>query len=352
MIEATPMMKLYKRNVQEFILKLVKFNRFDQFLQTRFQISLSDLRLSLNVSSSSSHKNTSSYLPFPFKRSEKESTEPSKSWFSRTTTIPDSRQLHSPPLSPPILPPSSTIIPTDLIKKNQEIERLQFQNKSLEATIRTKESRILELQKEIITINKHTNNIEQQLHKRPDQNNVSKLLQRIKDKDGSIKDLQLLCEEYRQEISDLKQAQTLKQPMIDELIKNVTKQDSLIHQLQQKLQLDQKSSSSPQINSFLLNLPFIKQYYFLLKYKQDHKNWGLIMINILTLILSMIILLNGLQFVLYVTLWIFTTRVNPSAYVYDDYGDSVFSLTSTFEWWKEIEWLEYLVYNLEDYLWQ
>ncbi|KAK6198743.1 uncharacterized protein RJT21DRAFT_122360 [Scheffersomyces amazonensis] len=341
MIQTSPSMKLHRNQLKEFLLKMVHFDRFEIFLQTRFQISPGAVRIIVNKSTDNNNINNINNsnnninihdVNSKYKVNNNNNVENEQSRFSF-----QKQQLNTPP---------PEVNHLKLQEKNTEIQRLTTEISSLQLSLEIKDRRIRELDDELQTINKHVHNIEQQLRKRPEQRNTNDLLNRIKDKDGNIKSLQQLCNQYQKEIKELKNQQSVNKLQMNELIKNLNENDRLISNVQNKFKIENK------IDSIILNLPFIKQYYNFFKYRKQQRNWGLVVINIITLILTTIILLNGLQFVLYVTLWFITSLSSKNQqleYVYDNYGDPLFGLQSTFQWWKEIEWLEYLIYTIQDW---
>jgi len=137
------------------------------------------------------------------------------------------------------------------------------------------------------------------------------------------------------------------EPIVQELIESITKQDVLIESLKKKLVLDE-SGSKDRLKEFMINLPFLKQYYMFYKYKQENSNWGNLVMNAITLMFSSFMVVNFFKLVLYMGTWIATYH-STELFTYDDYGTGWFSTQSTFVWWKEIEWIEYAVYYLRDW---
>ncbi|KAK6454104.1 myosin-like protein [Scheffersomyces xylosifermentans] len=366
MIQGTPQMRLPKKEFKEFLSRLVNFPNFEIFLYQRCNISADDLQRIMKVP----YKGPVSSYPSPkpmenYQTFSRPSSKPYQSTiFESKINVPT--QLRSPPTSP-----SDWKLKSELESKQRllsstdsELRRKEAQNNDLVADNSLQRRKIHQLENEVDTLNNYIQTLEDQLSKRPGEGNSKRTLEKLKDRDRTIKGLEQLCNEYKKEITALEEGEAKQVKQATELIKYLNDQDVLIKNLQLKLaltgedlQLQSKRASledqgieDSRLKRFLLNLPFLKQYYFYYKYKQHNKSPIMFIINIVALISSAILALNLLEYGLYFFTWVFTKSYDTSTYVYDSYGTDTFNTKATFVWWKEIDSLEYLVYSLSEWL--
>lgn len=313
MIAKNPLMKLRKTEAQEFILRLVNLKNFEALLQDRFSVSFIDLQRRLAV-------------PFTPKVWENErKRERILQEIKATNSVPsrsaiddklDLKQFHLRPSS------TYTLTPPHTPFKSQD------------------HNNVTNLENEIRSLNSHIKSLENQLWVRsPREPNLglSELHSRIQEKDRRIATLERITKDYQQQLAKMEAENERNEPIIQQLMDGLTKQDILITQLKQGLQVTPDSK----VEDFIANLPFLKQYYSFFKYKQRAKS--VLVVNILALVLSSYIIVNVLRMAMLVVMWL-VPAAGRQVYVYDDYGQHL-----TIEWWKEIEWLDYAIYTIGDY---
>lgn len=281
-------LKVYKGRVGDYLLTLAKFSSFEKLFRDRFGMSVYDLPLSVKENT---HKRT------PMR---------SSILSSRPYVVP-SASLLSPPFSPKL---ESTYNSYGGLGVDQQVRELQRENTILQSTSKVQLTRISNLEKELKSLKDNTSYVDSK-----------QLLRELSEKDN--------------EISKLKSYQI----EVDELIDSINQQDELMKKLQENLDLQTTGKDSKTFQQFVNNLPYIKQYYLMFKYKQNNKDWKVVIVNIVALILTALILVNSFKFSLY----LFKSSSTPYLYLYPDESSAV-SIT----WWKEIEWLEYLVYAFND----
>lgn len=292
-----PNVNIYKLRALEFILAIVPYNNFETFLYERFNIKLQDVFLSLT--SDKFNNNTRNLSKNDYSFSE-----------NRFTSINGGRN-------------------EDINEKDAKIRILQQEIILLKASNETNLSKISDLEMEVRSLNRYNLHLEQK------HNNLD-LLKQIHEKDNIIERLESQCKNYK--FGAQSNSKLGLQPLIHELISNIDKQEALIERL--RMQLQDGKLETKGVQDFVKKLPFIKQYYNFYKYKQDHKNFGILVLDLVTLILSTIAVINVLRF----TLYLVKSSSNSSTYIYPfDDSDEV-----SISWWKEIEWLEYFIYRLND----
>lgn len=68
--------------------------------------------------------------------------------------------------------------------------------------------------------------------------------------------------------------------------------------------------------------------------------------SIVTLIVISTLVVNVFKIIVYATVLLLHTNVDPTTYIYDTYD----AVPLRPVWWKEVEWLEYWVYTLEEWM--
>ncbi|ODV81413.1 uncharacterized protein CANTADRAFT_24365 [Suhomyces tanzawaensis NRRL Y-17324] len=317
LIRSNPQMKLYKQEVKELLIRLVKYANFEEFLRERFGLSPVEIRL------------RTAKTPSRF-----ESRKPDPSLRSFITGSRHTKE-YTKPVSPPYSPPLKSF------SQRSDSDRIY-------TSINSKDDRIEALKSEITSLQRYVTSLENQIRNQPDSSS-----RRTLDRERTIKNLDKLCYDYQRELKASKKRDETNKQYISQMVDSINQQEKLIEMLKVKLDLKLVSTSfkadgeeQNKFRDFMVNLPFFKQYYAYFKYKEESKSIGLLFLNGLTLVLSAFIVINILQVVLYLILWVFGS--SDSIYVYDDYG-SWFSTKSTFVWWKEFEIVEYWVYRIGEW---
>ncbi|CAH2355930.1 hypothetical protein CLIB1423_39S00188 [[Candida] railenensis] len=143
--------------------------------------------------------------------------------------------------------------------------------------------------------------------------------------------------------------------LVNRLTSAIKVQDNLIQNIKSNLQLsenDANPSKTNQLATFMHNLPFIKQYQEHKTHQSQTHTWSSLAIDLATLVLATILILNLLKLVLFFLVYLASAGdggENFESYVMHEDGMSSKSCIY-FQWWKEIQWLEYWVYNLSDWL--
>ena len=68
--------------------------------------------------------------------------------------------------------------------------------------------------------------------------------------------------------------------------------------------------------------------------------------SIVTLIVMASVVVNVFKIIVYATVLVLQTNVDPTSYIYDTYD----SVPLRPVWWKEVEWLEYWVYTVQEWI--
>lgn len=361
-----PLLKLYHNEVVRFILRLVQYGDFMRFLRDRCGISSADIERLLDENRSLPRKPLSSYslntnidnwrntksmstsTPMTFtERLRKQTSSPSNSTpFKR-------RELYN-------LAPNSEELNRPLSSQHNWINLADKYSPSIDPLLRKTQ----ELQDEVISLKTYIDTLESQLNRVSTSNAVlaeSKTLLRDfasknADLEKKIRLLEDMCEKYQKRITLIEAEDIPYENLIHKLALETRKQEQLIQGLKSKLKLDEHASRRARFKKFLRNLPFIKQYYIYYKYQKDLKSFGMVLLNVVTLFLSCIIIINFLKFVFFFSMGISSSLLASDAfephYIYDKYQENDYWPSSAlkFEWWKEIDWLEYLVYSIGDWI--
>lgn len=372
-----PLLKLFKHELVSFILRLVKFTDMEKFLMERGSISLYDINKAVSGNSKPFRKPLS---PYNMKiNNSKSPARPISTSTPMTYNLrPESKQTISPPQSPVMMRPRSYdrkeingLRSSVLMKEHQINDRenqyssVADENNQLSSTNRMQLRKIQTLEIDINNLKKYVETLEYQLKRQSvnkpstltDRNIMKELVDKNTENEKIIQHLESLCERHQKDLTKYKTNDHKYEPIIQKLVLEMNKQDELVEKLKLKLNLNDSPSDNLELKTFLKKLPFIKQYYLYYKYQQDQKNFGTLFINMATLCLTSVILLNILKFVFYIMISLFdmnrtTSANNLQEYIYDDYGlNNWFSSNeATFIWWKEIEWLEYAVYSISDWI--
>lgn len=321
MINEKPLLKLYKVDILRFLLRLVQYPDFELYLKERANLSLSDLRRLLrserlktyNIMLTSRNNNLGINLD-KHSRITPPTSPIQKDTYGFTRKLPN---------------PKDKVSDTSYIHE----DRGRFNN-------------VGNLETEIKRLNNYIKTLENRLTERSTDRNIRDLLKDLKNKDRKIVELENLCKMYQKEILDYQVNEERKRPAINNLILSLQRQNELIGNLKSKIDLDLQDEYSKgtkkKFISVIRNFPILKQYYIYFKYKNQQKNFGMLIVNIITLILSVIILINIFQFALYIFIWIINVIMKSNGNIVNE----DINIASTFSWWKEITWLDYLVYRL------
>lgn len=278
---------------------------------------------------------------------------------SAISALNPSRPISRTPISPPVSPPRFS----DYGYKERSRNGLQSdENDGLSQKVKSQKYKIEELDRKISDLERYSDSLERQLGNKmgnlKDGRIVRELISKNSAQDRTIKNLETLCERYEQDLKQVAKQEEVNQRLIQLLNGNLKKQDQLAETLKSKLELNQPEEKELKI--FLRKLPFVKQYYMFFKYGNDYRNIGLFLVNIFTLVLSATVLLNVIKFIYFMLIPMKSGAIFDQTtleYIYENNDDLRYSILSDYSegrisvaWWKQIEWLEYLVYQINDWL--
>lgn len=372
-----PLLKLFRHELEPFILRLVNFRDMEQFLVERGRITPYDIEKAISRSKGPFRKPLS---PYNMKiNTAKSPARPISTSTPMTYNLrPQSKQTVSPPQSPVMLRArpfdrkEMNGLRTSVLMKEQQLNDREDQyssvaseNNQLSSTNRIQYKRIQNLEADLKNLKKYVETLEYQLERQntekpntfADRNIIKELVHKDSENEKVIQHLERICDNHQKELLEYKTKDEKYEPIIEKLILEMNKQDVLVSKLKHKLELDNTQSNNHSLQHFLKNLPFVKQYYMYYKYQQDQKNFGILFINTAALCLTSVMVLNVLKFVFYFIIYLCdmnrtTHESDLLEYIYDDYGiNNWFSSNdAAFVWWKEIEWLEYWVYRISDWI--
>ncbi|EGW35324.1 uncharacterized protein SPAPADRAFT_132013 [Spathaspora passalidarum NRRL Y-27907] len=329
-------MKIKKTQLKELISAAAEMHSFEELLQTRFNMGESDIRRCLNVPSSGYDEHTKSPI-VPVSRPLSSRTPSDERSGAKSDKGLLWEELH--------------VKDKYIHDKDHEIELKNTENLNLRRINREQEKSIRKLDNELSVLKNHVRSLESQLSKIPGERATRNLLTKLKDRDLVIKSLEQVCEEYRENISDLekKEAENFKE--LNEIKKTLNHQDQIFENLQKNLPVG--STGDTKLKGFLMNLPFVKQYLYYLQYKHENKDVKMFILNIIALIFAACLVGNILQLIFYVIMAFIRSKgeCETAQYVYDDYNFNGGWLTrsSFFDNWRGIMWLEELIYRFTDW---
>lgn len=334
MIQDKPSLKLYKLELNDFILKLVQQNDMMKFLSERSGISRANLTSLMN---NPSH----SRIPLT----------PSKQHINSNVGVNIDTSTPIKSTTPNVLRnhPLESLKERQINQRDDQITLITKENNELRDSNHQHMAEIRHLQSSNATLKSYIESIERELKYANELNNsapnktnqnaiIKDLVSQCNERDKTIKVLENMCEQYQKEFTKLKE-----NPVIDNMTRNVAEQNKLIDSLKQKLKL---SENSDNLDSFLTKLPILKQYVMFYRYKEQNKNIGMVLLNGITILITFLGFLTFIRVFYFMLLGMSSRSNDPLAYIYDDepWEDKISVI-----WWKEIRWLEYLVYQLEDW---
>ncbi|CAI5757798.1 unnamed protein product [Candida verbasci] len=204
--------------------------------------------------------------------------------------------------------------------------------------------KIERLQNEIEILNNYIKSMQKELSKTPGESKTSSLLNKLKDRDIHVKNLDQVCKEYKSMLKQYEKKELEINNVMKDLEKTILEQDKLINNLQEKFALQNTESK---IKNFLISIPIIKQCYMSLKYKQDNKITRIFILNITSLVLTFLLFANIInacfRFVFAIFYYITSSKYfDKFNYVYDNYGHRF----QVLEIWRRIPFLEQLIYRV------
>ncbi|CCE82359.1 Piso0_002082 [Millerozyma farinosa CBS 7064] len=356
-------LKLYRHELVPFLLRLVHYNDIDSFLRDRGDIRYSDIRRIV----SSETPRRGRYSDF---KSYSTENAPELPYNTSTPLVKEQskRQMLSPPLSPIFNKPRLNPTSADRFLSDKIPPKHAFPGGLSEPPLsggRDHSSvdnhlRVRDLERELESLRGYSEALETQLEKQKrygtyDPNKERKVLDLMSknaDRERKIASLQEVCDKYRDELHIYKTEIDKKDRLLQEVLQGLKAQESYINTLNVKLGIkDEEPTSSSKLKTFMVSLPFIKQYYFYHKYRTDLKDYRMLLVNLTALILATVMLIQFLKFLLILIIFLFP-KFSWQTHHTDNYITDTLELRlkpSFFSWWKEIEWLEYSIYIIKDW---
>lgn len=151
-----------------------------------------------------------------------------------------------------------------------------------------------------------------------------------------ILELERLCLKYRQELEDMKANSGYEQlRTVRQLRDTLAEQERHIRDLRMQLQLGDRPS-------LVWKIPFVQQY---LRYQNGQsRTWASAIVECVTLVLTFVLLINLLKLVYYTALTVAGLKMIEPLEIFEDDAEIAFS------WLQQIPWLEYKVYQVEQWI--
>ncbi|CCE81426.1 Piso0_002082 [Millerozyma farinosa CBS 7064] len=358
-------LKLYRHELVPFLLRLVHYNDIDGFLRDRGDIRYSDIRRIV----SSEKPRRGHFSEF---KSYSNENGPELAYNTSTPLVKEQskRQMLSPPLSPIFNKPRSNPTSADRFLPDKSLPKHAFPGGFSDPpssggrgrgriSVDT-DLRVRDLERELESVRRYSQSLETQLEKQKrygtydpnKERNVLDLISKNADRERKIANLQDVCDKYRDELHIYKTEIDKKDRLLQEVLQGLKAQETYISTLNVKLGLkDEESESRSKLKTFMINLPFIKQYYFYHKYRTDLKDYRMLLVNVTALVLATVMLIQFMRFLLILIIFIFP-KFGWQTHGTDNYINETLELRlnpSLFSWWKEIEWLEYSIYIIKDW---
>jgi hypothetical protein len=322
MIAKSPDLKLQKSEFKHFLLRLVKYTDFDKFLQDRFKISYGDLLMIAN-STRTRHK--------IFTNEPQQRLEPTKKFNYRLASDLVAKE-------------------NDILHRDGEIIALTDENYQLHADIKRVNLQVIDLKRQLESSNTYAALLETMIREKSTNDLPVKSidnLKKIKQQDLMIELLEKQKNQLQQELDEFIKKDLQNELKFKQLANQINQSTKLQNSIKNKLQLDEPTTPSKKAQSFIKNLPFVKQYYLYYTYKQHASNPGMVMLNITTLVLTTILVLNMVQVMIYLAQTIFGSHSTMADYIYDLYR---VGWNFDFVIWKKFDFIEGLMWEIEDWL--
>lgn len=363
MMHNKSLLKLYRHELVPFLLRLVHYNDIYSFLRDRGDIRYLDIRRIV----SSERPRRGHFSEF---KSYLNENGPELAQNTSTPLVKErsKRQMLSPPLSPVFDKPSLNPTSADRFISDRSPPKHGFPGGFSDPPLSGGRGRILvdsdlrvrDLERELERVRGYSQSLETKLEKQKrydaydlnKERNMRDLISKNADTERKIASLQEVCDKYRDELHIYKREIDKKDRLLQEVLHGLKAQESYINTLNINLGLkDEKQESRSRLQTFMINLPFIKQYYFYHKYKTDLKDYRMLLVNVMALVLASVVLIQFLRFLLILFIFLFPTFGWQTRHT-DNYITDTLELRlrpDLFNWWKEIEWLEYSIYNIKDW---
>ena len=322
MMEKSPDLKLKKGEFKHFLLRLVKYTDFDKFLLDRFKISYGDL-LTIANSTRTRHK--------IFTNEPQQRLEPTKKFNYRLATDLVAKE-------------------NDILHRDGEIIALTQENMQLHADIKRVNLQVIDLKRQLESSNAYATLLETMIREKSTNDLPVKSidnLKKIKQQDMVIKLLEKQKNQLQQELDEFLVKDAQNELKFKQLANQINQSTKLQNSIKDKLQMNEPTTTSKKAQSFIKNLPFVKQYYLYYTYKQQASNPGMVILNITTLLFTTILVLNMVQLMIYLAHTIFDSHSSATDYIYDLYG---VEWRVDFAIWKKFDFIEGLLWEIEDWL--
>lgn len=157
-----------------------------------------------------------------------------------------------------------------------------------------------------------------------------------------IRELELLCKKYERELEASKYSRSdLQQERLMANLKDLLReQESVIRSLKSRI-----DSQNIDTSGVVGSMPFIKQWSRIMSRKTTDLSIREVVLEIISVVLTFFVAVNLLKLVYYSVLTI-VTRSKPSNFYFDISDDET---TISFSWLRQIPWLEYKLYQIQDW---
>lgn len=316
-IQSDPMKKLQKQELKKFIDRSVEFGNFEIFLLNRHKLTSYEIKRRIEQNSLLNDSMANTKIPRLLPNREYKY----KVWD-------ELRQKD------------------DYIKeKTQALESKDLKYSLLLSQIDEQLLAVKTLKGENLTLKKHIQELESQLSRQPPVNKSNAVYHlQLKERDLTIKKLDQVGKEYKKRIHQLEQQQLETSKAMNKLKQSILEQDKLVGRLKERL-INKTNDDTSKLKKFVTSLPIIKQWYILLKYKMDNKSTKMFALNIMLLILTAWLFGMVVQMTYRTGILLFSTSPSPATYVYDSYGKNRLNYRLGFDVWRNIPWLEKLIYH-------
>ena len=153
-----------------------------------------------------------------------------------------------------------------------------------------------------------------------------------------IRELELLCNKYEREQALHKTRELALHRTNEDIEKLAQKLKDTLYEQDKVIQDLRNQVDFGKDPNFLWRLPFVKQY---LRFQASEKRTtGVLIVECLSLMLTFILLVNFLKLIYYTLL---TQRTKQNSFYSDDE-------TMSFSWIQQIPWIEYKVYQIQDWI--
>lgn len=321
MAERRPLLKLKRLECQKFFLQLVGFDSMEKLLQVRTRTSISALRR-LVENYPENVELVDSNLRNVLVKAETSVPNDDSTWFGKWWKF-DTFTRKQPARDDK----TSKFQPT-------ETENDAFHTSGYPGTRGT-----LGIKKEEPQSSKYTDLFNKYSNKLPGTNrNIS-----TNSKDRRQQELEELRQKNERYLESRKVSTGQLERLIRELKEALSERDQLIEDLRTRL----KFSNGQQVETDGKLLLFRKLHHMLTGQRRDATSFISSAVDLLTLLLTFVVVMNLVKLVYYSFLSVNTRILSPNSnYYYDSDDETIIA----FSWLQQLPWLEYKLYQIQDWM--